>query len=477
MSQLYTLYQSKCQLVELINLYVFSQLGDSSKPHCISPPQTIVVLNVDIKNQQEKSVGVDTTESNAANVTEKCNQNVNKTDQQERLQPSNYVRLLPKPTMSCMTQTSSETLIDCSTNTSRLETSSTQTDIMNEAVRFCGISLSRTKPPIQSVTTMTQASNSDYLHCLKKSNRSSPKKGSTKIVQKKPCGKKRPYQDFGQPDNYTAPSSHPLSFSYNPSYEMESEALFYTQNFSGENVQSQTASQTVDQHTDPLTFYQEDRSGWSSNFTYNQYQTSQAGQSLDPSELDRGLPNQQAIASQTPSNTDLGTQTVLSAILEGMNSSASIELQCELGKQSLVDNVMSFGTQTFDDIPESEIEPSLSQIEMSSFGTQTSQGRQRSNLEIPQSVTLVKPSPTFHPIALHQSTSDFAMQFPYELMDFGTQTPLPSSEFTAHDFTFDDDMSGNPSGGGNSAVLSQSSTQTDLEYLLHSIQTQTDSLF
>ena len=178
---------------------------------------------------------------------------------------------------------------------------------------------------------------------------------------------------------------------------------------------------------------------------------------------------------QTTSNTDLGTQTMISAILEGMNSS-SIELQCELGNQSLVDGVMSsFGTQTFDNVPECDIEPSISQIEMSSFGTQT--GGEPQSLQLPNTAIQQQTSCYEQQIPPHQSTSDFAMQFPYEMMDFGTQTPMPSTEFSVDELSFDDDLVVSEPTAGGSVMLSQSSTQTDLEYLLNSIQTQTDTLF
>ena len=62
-------------------------------------------------------------------------------------------------------------------------------------------------------------------------------------------------------------------------------------------------------------------------------------------------------------------------------------------------------------------------------------------------------------------------------MDFGTQTPMPSTEFSVDELSFDDDLVASEPTAGGSVMLSQSSTQTDLEYLLNSIQTQTDTLF
>lgn len=185
------------------------------------------------------------------------------------------------------------------------------------------------------------------------------------------------------------------------------------------------------------------------------------------------------VVSRPTSISNLGTQTVFPGLMETVNrSSSSIELQCELGDASLqltgtegcgvsaVEEVISHGTQT-SFLPGSQPtnEPMGSQCvgtDMSSFGTQTASAQAGKDLTVEQS------------FPLQHSTSDFAMQFPYELMDFGTQTPLPDSadEFST-EFLFDDGMLDDPSAGAG-AQLSQSSTQTELDFLFNNIETQTD---
>lgn len=184
---------------------------------------------------------------------------------------------------------------------------------------------------------------------------------------------------------------------------------------------------------------------------------------------------------------NLGTQTTLSALLREVNpSSSSIELQCDLGNASLlgvedmstIEQAMSFGTQTNLMSP-TQHGPVMSRstslcigTDIPSFSTQTF-GTQTTS-ETDDVATAAQHGDIAQSFPLQHSTSDFAMQFPYELMDFGTQTPVPD---TAHDFTsafmFDDDLL-TESASSTGAQLSQSSTQTDLEFLFNNIETQTD---
>lgn len=390
------------------------------------------------------------------------------------------VRLLPKPINCSTSQQCSQHNCDDNMDISHEQTmgwttresSSTQTDIMNEAVRHSGITLDSTSSSktTRSISTMTDPTPKP------KAKKASPRKTIQHSNNKRSTCRKRTRDGntqstlfltsnetstFGFP--HVVPDYHSINQAY-PGYvfpPMSNTVSLATGNQSSltpwcdESAYeplSCTHPQIPQHHINPL-------------------QSAEFGTQVTP---------QQTMASQTASNTDLGTQTMLSAILEGMGTS-SIELQCELGNQSLVDNAMSFGTQTFGtqtfgSVSESEIEPSISQIEMSSFGTQTAVDTQTSSLQLPKTPP-VETTPTFQPIPLHQSTSDFAMQFPYNMMDFGTQTPIPATDFSANEFTFDDDLVDAEVATGSSVILSQSSTQTDLEFLLNNIQTQTESLF
>ena len=123
---------------------------------------------------------------------------------------------------------------------------------------------------------------------------------------------------------------------------------------------------------------------------------------------------------------------------ELINSSARISSQ-QINISTNVQNVSSFGTQTTSRC-DGDLEP----------------------LKIPES------------FPLQNSTSDFSMQFPYELMDFGTQTSLLDTEGDlSRAFMFDDELLDEHS-SGSAALLSQSSTQTDLDFLFNHIETQTD---
>lgn len=108
--------------------------------------------------------------------------------------------------------------------------------------------------------------------------------------------------------------------------------------------------------------------------------------------------------------------------------------------------------------------------EVNSFGTQTIKKNRNlsQQLEIPKHCRPTLPQPTYS--AAHHSTSDFAMQFPFDVMDFGTQTHSPASDFAdVATYMYEDSA-----GIEQTAVLSQSSTQTNFDYLLNDIHTQTD---
>ncbi|XP_067937523.1 ATM interactor-like [Watersipora subatra] len=176
--------------------------------------------------------------------------------------------------------------------------------------------------------------------------------------------------------------------------------------------------------------------------------------------------------SMTPLNSNLGTQTTFSTLLEVVDgSSSSIELQCNLGNEPMqsslpLDEAMSFGTQT--NLPYETrsflSDACIQSAAMSSFGTQTTKTK---NSDKFSELVMSEPFPLQH------STSDFSMQFPYELMDFGTQTTLfDSANQLPEAFTFDEYL--NDQSTGSPAQLSQSSTQTDLDFWFNHIETQTD---
>ena len=535
----------------VLTLYLLKMLYFTFNDYCFSSHidepasnnakhQTIIVLNIQPETSQHfhsisdntEDQAVKSTQANAmksviieplkknnhaktptrADVHVKSTKHMN-ADYHKAHQP---VRLLPKPLTSSTTQTQ---IIDdvMSASFGRRESSSTQTDIMHEAIRHSGIiSLSAASSKrTRDVTTMT-----DDLHISKKMSRPSQYKRTAQRHRKLNCHRVRPdlyvatnqtpHMNIGgvpilayhhpnelyPPAAYSIPQTSgavPLAGSdltpyqtcwddemgYKPPFNQasipqhqilqhpESQPEYHNSQQSTEFGTQVTTQHTISSQTAPhmdlgtQTMFQT-----ASNTdlgTQTMFQTT--------SNTDLGTQT----VMDTASNTDLGTQTMISAILEGMNSS-SIELQCELGNQSLVDGVMSsFGTQTFDNVQECDIEPSISQIEMSSFGTQT--GGEPQSLQLPNTAIQQQTSCYEQQIPPHQSTSDFAMQFPYDMMDFGTQTPMPSTEFSVDELSFDDDLVVSESTAGGSVMLSQSSTQTDLEYLLNSIQTQTDTLF
>jgi len=208
------------------------------------------------------------------------------------------------------------------------------------------------------------------------------------------------------------------------------------------------------------------------------------------------FPQTAAVASgPSTSNTDLGTQT-LSSLLEDIQNiqrtsrelqcdrsteQNSIQLQCDLDDFTATTDLesnqnMSFGTQTsniFDDFNRREV------TDMQSMQTQTLGG---DNLE-DVFCTDIGTEPCLSDLDLGNelriSTSDFSMQFPYDMSNFGTQTAGSSAgTLDMALFSYEDLLScsnGDP-GIQGAPVLSQSSTQTDLDFLFTNIETQTESI-